>query len=253
MRNAKFEDVQLAKQGIIPYNVMFKIHSGDKVHLAEVWSTDNTIPHLLPPVYPFMTTDDKLVFVHVDNLLWVATPRKPHPKKPKKIHVKGVLKHLGYQKERIKDGVKVKCRNGEVCVVDFTNSKTNTFGGRFNVYCWGTSFDIETGKNNHIKGWDIVQILDGYSPEGNTPENNKQEFPSCAVGIVKDSVVSVFYLNKYEAEGWHVWMGGDCPVPDNIVEVMFKDFTTYKSIKSTGLRWNWAGCKGDIIAYRIIK
>lgn len=118
-------------------------------------------------VFIMETTDDSVLrFVRSGEL--GAIPKKQGtPPKPKKAHVKGTKRHLGYQKERIKDGVKVLLRNGETRVV---GEMWSTLGKETDAVCYNgyTTSDIYGNvwlKNGRIfdgrkSPWDIVRILD---------------------------------------------------------------------------------------------
>lgn len=167
MRNANDLDIEaMQRTGVVPFDVMFQHVSFGLVHRKQLRDA-------LHEDYALVETAEgsTCALVHLSNL--GAIPKKQGtPPKPKKPHVKGVKRHLGYQKERIKDGVKVQTRNGMVLNVDATNSEFDLDTYRMN------SFHIATGKNKlGYKGLDIVRILDSV-------DNSVSSKPSYCIGDV---------------------------------------------------------------------
>jgi len=57
----------------------------------------------------------------------------------------------------------------------------------------------------------------------------------------------------FDDGGWIEWKGGECPVPNDVVQVRLRASPTYDHDggSALGYRWNHAGSAGDIVAYRL--
>lgn len=75
-----------------------------------------------------------------------------------------------------------------------------------------------------------------------------------------DSSLQYPYLNtahsyKYcqpRHDYWHVWLGGDCPLPRGfVIDCMLRNGNTYEN--AVDLSWEHAGYGSDIIAFKVLR
>lgn len=162
MRSANQQDIEnIQKGGDVPYEVMFWMWRTQKLVHRKTLYNPSVLKH---KEHCLVETADGTQAIITNPLYELqAIPKKQgSPKKVKKPHVKGSKPWLGYDSKRIVNGVngvKVKVRNGDVYIVDFSNVRFD------DSYLHLQSFDINTGKNKYNKMYDIIRILDNNNAQ----------------------------------------------------------------------------------------
>ena len=70
--------------------------------------------------------------------------------------------------------------------------------------------------------------------------------------LVQENAQSALAMDEPDADGWIPWAGGECPVPDKVVWLKFRNGAAlFIGRSANSLNWKHNGSRHDIIAYRV--